>query len=312
MDRFLENDSVLKIISVVIAILLWFIVSSSNPTQTTNRSFGPIPLSQSSLTRANLSVGALDPNIVTVTLKGSPQSVQNASVRQIAAFVELADITRAGTYSVPVRVSVPEGTSLVSVVPNHVVVTVDQLGTKHFAVVLHPLGTPAPGYEIKSSAVSVKEASVNGPTSELAQIRSVVADVSVGGRAANFQEQVILLPLNRKDQVVPDVQVSPNLVTATVAIQPIPPQKTVPVVVKYTGAPAAGYQVGQIAVTPATVDITGTTAALSGISQINTQVVSVAGQTSTVTETVPLAFPKGISGMTINSVTVTITISPSG
>ncbi len=312
MDRFLENDTVLKIVSVVMAILLWVIVSSSNPTQTTNRSFGPIPLSQSSLTRSNLLVGTLDPNTVTVTLKGSPQSVQNASVRQIAAFVDLGDIVRAGTYSVPVRVSVPEATSLVSVVPNHIVVTVEQLGTKRYSVALRPIGTPAPGYEVKSSIAGIKEAAVSGPTNNLAEVRAVIADVSVGGRTTGFQEQVILLPVNKRNQVVPDVQVSPNLVTATVVIAAIPPQKTVPIVVKYTGTPATGYQVGQITVSPTTVSITGTTTALDPISQIDTASVSVAGQNSTVTETVPLVFPKGISGITIDKVTVTVTITPSG
>ncbi len=312
MDRFLENETIVKILAVVMAILLWFIVSSSNPAQISHRTFVSIPLSETSLGRANLTVASVVPSVVNVTVKGSPQSVDSAKVQDFGAFVRLGGIVHAGTFSLPVGVTMPTGTSLVSVVPNHVVVTVDQLGTKKLPVALHLLGTPAPGYEVKSSTASLKTASINGPTTELDLVRHIIADVSIGGHSSGFQEQVILLPVNKHGQVVPHVQVSPNLVSASVSIAAIPPHKKVPVVVKYSGVPATGYTIQSISVSPTSVDITGTTAAISAVTAIDTQPVSVSGQTSSIAETMTLVFPKGTSALTVNKVTVTITITRKG
>ncbi len=312
MDRFLENETIVKILAVVMAILLWFIVSSSNPAQVVTRPFGPIQLSEGSLPRSNLTVSSVVPGTIEVTIKGSPQNVASAKIRDFGAFVALGSITHAGTYSLPIRVSAPTGTSLQSIVPSHVVVTVEKLGTKKMPVALRILGTPSPGYELKASTSSVKTATLNGPTTELDLVRHIIADVSVGGRSSGFQEQVILLPVNKHGQVVPHVQVSPNLAAATVSIAAIPPHKTVPVVVKYTGVPATGYTIQKISVAPTSVEITGTTSALSGVTAIDTQPVSVSGQTSSIAETMTLVFPKGTSALTVNKVTVTITITPKG
>lgn len=312
MDRFLENETIVKILAVVMAILLWFIVSSSNPAQVVTRQFGPISVTEASLTRSNLTASSVVPGTITVTIKGSPRGVESAKIQDFTAFVDLSSIAHAGTYSLPVHVSAPTGTSLVSVVPKNVVVTVEKIGTRKLPVSLRILGTPSPGYELKSSSASVKTATINGPTTELDLVRNLIADVSVGGHSSGFQEQVILLPVNKHGQVVPHVQVSPNLVAASVSIAAIPPHKTVPVVVKYTGSPATGYTIQHISVSPTSVEITGTTSALSGVTAIDTQPVSVSGQTSSIAETMTLVFPKGTSAVTVNKVTVTITIAPKG
>ncbi len=312
MDRFLENDTVIKILAVVMAILLWLIVSSGNPAQVVTRSFGPISVTEAPLTQSNLTASSVVPSTISVAIKGSPQSVESAKIQDFTAFVDLRSITHAGTYSLPVHVSAPTGTSLASIVPKTVVVTVEKLGTKKVPVSLRILGTPAPGYELKSSSASVKTATINGPTTELALVHQLVADVSVGGHSSGFQEQVILLPVNKHGQVVPHVQVTPNLVSASLSIAAIPPHKKVPVVVKYTGVPASGYTINNISVSPTSVDITGTTSALAGVTAIDTQPVSVSGQTSSIAETMTLVFPKGTSALTVNKVTVTITIAAKG
>jgi YbbR domain-containing protein len=311
-DRLLENDTILKILSLVVGLILWVGVMSTNSQAAADRPFGPIPLEYQPPSKSSLTVMSLNPNTVTVELRGSVQKINGTSPHSIAAFVDMQGLTHSGTYTLPVRVSVPTGTSFVSVVPSKVTVVIDRLGSRRMNLDLAPSGSPAPGYELKSLTANTKTATLSGPTSELNKVRKVVAEVPVGGRNASFQEQVVLLPLNADDRTVQKVQVSPAMVSASATIKKRPPQKSAGVVAKLTGHPAAGYTVTNIVVRPATVTITGSQSAISPVNVIYTVPINVSGDTGSVSAAVPLVFPSGVSGLRKQDVSVSVTIAKTG
>ncbi|POB11949.1 YbbR-like domain-containing protein [Sulfobacillus sp. hq2] len=312
MDRLLENNTILKILSVVVALFLWFQVTSTNSHVVGDRSIGPVPVEYNPPSKADLTVMSMNYKSVSVQVKGPIATVAKINPQSFSAFVDMKNITASGTYSLPVRVSVPAGTSFVNVVPNHVTVVIDQMGTRHMNVTLKAVGTPAPGYELTQLATNTQTAVVSGPMSDLDKIKELVADMPVGGRTSSFQEQVILMPLNSEDRLVSNVQVSPTMVTAQASIKKRPPEKTVGVVAKISGYPAHGYAVSTIAVHPASVVITGSKSALSQISVIYTVPISVSNDSASVSSAVPLAFPTGVSGVTTQDVNVHVTITRAG
>jgi YbbR domain-containing protein len=165
---------------------------------------------------------------------------------------------------------------------------------------------------VQTLTANTLSATLSGPTSDLAKVKSVIAEVPVGGRTSSFQEQVILMPLDSADQIVKNVQVSPTMVSASASIRKIPPQKKVTVVAKISGHPASGYAVGNIVVHPDSLRVTGSKSSLAGLSVLYTQPISVAGDTSSVSTPIGLAFPSGVSGVRLQNVTVSVTISAAG
>lgn len=312
MDRLLENDTILKILSLVVALFLWYEVTSPNAKVMVDRRIGPVPVEYTPPPNSNLTVMSMNPNIVTVQIRGTTQTISQTHPHMIAAFVDMQGLKRSGTYTLPVRVSAPTGTSFVSVVPNKVTVVVDQMGTRRMTVDLRPVGAPAPGYEIKGLAANTPSVTLSGPTSDLNQVHRVVAEIPVGGRNASFQEQVTLLPLNADDHAVQHVQVSPAMVSASASIMKRPPEKSVGVVAKLHGHPAAGYSITNIRVNPATVNITGTQSAINAVHVLYTIPIDVSGDTGSVSAAVPLVFPSGVSGVKSQDVSVVVTIAKVG
>ncbi|MCL6563691.1 MAG: hypothetical protein K6U87_11845 [Firmicutes bacterium] len=310
MDRLFENDTLLKILAVLVAIALWVQVSSTN-VRDANRPFGPIALEWTPPPVKNLSVTALQPNSVEVQIKGPPQVVANATAHEIAAWVDLSHVRQPGTYSLPVVASVPSGTSLVSITPNQVMVTVDQIESRTFPVELQVTGVVPSQYEVTSITLSTKSAVVTGPLGALNQVQRVTAVIPVTGHTSSFEEQAFLQPLNQKGATVSHVEVNPPMITADVKIIPKPPEATVGVVVQLTGRPANGYHVTGITVSPGKITITGTKESLAGVTSVNTQPVNIQGATATVTKMVAIQFPPGVSAIGPSEVTATVTIARS-
>jgi YbbR domain-containing protein len=303
MDRLLENDTILKILSVLVAIAVWVQVNMSLP-QTVDRRI-TVPLAWTLAPHSRLVVLAIRPADVTIQIQG-PTSAMGPNVTA-DAWVDLSKMTRPGTYSEPVVASVPTGTRLVAVTPGHVLVTVDTEVAKKFPVTLTTTGHPPAGYGVARASTSTATVTVSGPSRYVNQVAAVVGRVDVSHATGPFTAQVLLFPVNRKGQTVGHVELSQELVSADVQVTA---ERTLPVVVSYRGTPAPGYTVGAIDVKPTTVTVFGPQSALAGLDHVVTQPVDIAGATGSVTATVALVQPPGVVGLSTGSVTVTITIAP--
>ncbi|MCY0897571.1 MAG: CdaR family protein [Firmicutes bacterium] len=311
MDRLLENDTVLKILSVIVAIFIW-IQAGAASTLSINRSIGPVAVGYSSI-NPHLTVLSINPATVTVQIKGPPSAVESSAMTsEVLAQVNLSGLTKAGIYSLKVSGTVPPGVGVVSVTPPRVVVTVARMGQQKVPVVIHVTGQPALSYQFVGYNSSLSQATIYGPTSALNQVRSVVGTLSIAGRTATVTSAVVLHPVNALGHVVPKVEVNPPTANVTATIQLKPPEKVLPVIGQLTGKPAAGYKVSQISVYPSTVILSGSKRVLASITHVYTIPVSVSGASQNITVAVPVVVPKGTTLASSGEVTITVTIAPSG
>ncbi len=287
-DRLLENDTALKILSVLIAIAIWVQVNSGVPRQV-NRKLGPVPVTWLAATN-HYTVLGMHPASVTILIEGSPTSVTQSIHAE--AWVDLAHITKPGSYSLPVSASVPPGTSLVSVTPPDVTVTVDSITAKKFSITPVPQGHVASGYGIVAMTPVSTVVEVSGPSHDVAAVAHVDARVNVSGQTGNLEAQVALVAVTASGHAVPQVTVSPSLMDVAVTVSP---EKVLPVVVKYHGTPGPGFVVGAITVSPSRVAVFGPASALSGMTSVYTDPVTISGSTTSVTKQVHLALPTGVT-----------------
>jgi YbbR domain-containing protein len=303
MDRLLENDTVLKILSLLVAIAVW--VSVNNPRfspQFVRRPIKNVPVATSAPNR-NLTVVSVKPSRVTVTIQG-PASSNLGTVRN--AWVQLANITRPGIYALKVEAAVPTGTKPVRVQPAEVLVNVEQIVNRRYPVSLVPVGAPPGGYGVVSlGGGRTYEATVSGASGLVDEVKEVVGKITIVGEQSSFFARVILSAVNQKGTPVANVQVTPEILTVPVTILP---EKTVPIVVRYIGKPTAGFSVTGISVNPNSVTLAGPSSELSTISAVDTDAVDISGASHGVTVTKHLALPRGVQVVGRDTVSVTISI----
>ncbi len=311
MDRLLENDTVLKVLSVLVAIFLWLQVTDVAHHTVQKQAMVPVPVQWSLPKKSNLTVITLKPTTVNVELQGPSKALSGAKGDTVTAFVNLSGVTRAGVYTLRLGAAVPSGTRTVSISPAQVTVTLDQIGSRRFAVTVVPKGSVAAKYEITKMIPSVEEASISGPMQDVSQVKRVVASVPVSGHTADFEDQSLLVAENAAGNPVPHIEVNPPMVSVASSIRKKPPQVSVGVIARVSGHPASGYAISSIVVDPTHLTVTGPSSALHKLSSVYTSPVDVTGVTGPVSGALPVQLPSGISPVSgSNLVEVTVNVGP--
>lgn len=308
MDRWLENNLVVKIISVVLAVIIWLQVAGAGPLATQTQT----PVNGVSVSARNvpdgLSVTSITPPTVTVRLRGPNKLVQGVAAGSLAATVDLTKAS-AGRLQFPVAATVPNGVTLIQVTPQDVTVVLEPVIDRKRTVEVHTTGEVAAGYKAGSPVSSPAQVILHGPESQVDKVASVTAAVGIGGATSDVSATLQPRALDAKGKPITDVTLVPSTIQVTVPVQPAVVTKAVTISVNVQGKPATGYKVSGAVATPSQVVLSGTPAALKGITQVSTVPVSVKGAKADVTKTVGIVLPDGVTSAQPNPVSVTVHIT---
>ena len=101
-SRLLKNNLSLKIISVVVAIILWlYAVSELNPE--TTKTFNDIPIeiiNMNELNEKNLTLAENPEQSITVRIRGLANDIRKVNISNLKAVLDLSEIDWTGTQSV--------------------------------------------------------------------------------------------------------------------------------------------------------------------------------------------------------------------
>ena len=183
MKKLLESKHFLKVISVVIAFLLWlYVIQVENPTF--HVSIRGIPVrfeNENILTERGLVVTSRSEDSVTIRVEGKRQSVSSLDKDSVVISVDLKEISQPGTYSLKASVVFPDNTSTVvnKNVPK-IKITVEELKENQQAVRFETSGTAKDGYYpvIDHTGVTVN---VDAPGSIMSEIAGAKAVIDING-----------------------------------------------------------------------------------------------------------------------------------
>ena len=115
------DDFLLKFFSLLLAVVVWLIVSfaSQKETGTTPRVFYDLPVTVLS-SAEDVRNFKVRPSEVIVTVQGDPKTVQNLRSKDIRAIVDLTGVAVARDLRKHVEISVPAGVSFLRVAPEEV------------------------------------------------------------------------------------------------------------------------------------------------------------------------------------------------
>ncbi len=308
MDRFLEKDLTVKILSVLLAIILWFQVTSDE-SATPRRVFERVGVQVVGLDPALALVDADQRPAVRVTVQGSQLSLNRVRAGDVRAQVNLA-AAQPGTALYRVEVTVPKGVNITDVAPSTLSLAIEPRTTRQVPIQVRTVGDVTSDYVIGQPVAKETQATVTGPKSRVDAVGYVVGLADVKGVTEDARRTVHLTAVSPDGKEIGGLVLAPESIGVTVPVTKLPPGAILPVNVRTSGQVAAGYRVGGVKAQPAQVRLRATPDQLKGINSVDTAVIDLAGATGPIVREVDLAVPAGTYVVQPARVAVTIDVVP--
>lgn len=332
------NNLPLKIISIIIAIIIWYVVTSvSDPIVTRTFSDIPVQITNASYIAEGRKTYQVSEQYqsIAVSIKGNRSVVKGVTADDITVTADLTQIVTMDTDPVYVPVTaVCSGISSNSNVTIHtqtatIPIEIEDVDSAQFPISVDVGDTqPAKEYEIGEQTADPDTITISGPESLIQKISSVVAKVDVSGMSQSGTVKGTLVVIDKNLDEMSETQM--NFLTFETGSREVDvnivlwrKQTGIQLEAEYTGTPEHGYQVTDITTTPEEITVAGSDEALSALAAngnkltIPAELINIDGQSSDTDITVDIGdVLSDDSDMMITSsaetVTVHVSILPNG
>ncbi|MFK7602225.1 YbbR-like domain-containing protein [Deinococcus sp. SM5_A1] len=286
-----------KLLAVVVAVTLWFVATADRRANVEQGYDVPVTVRDTTGGRGEgtRATSDLNPGTVRVTLSGRPERLRELRAGNIEAIVDVTGAPE-GSFTRPVTVAAPNGTTVSRKSPDTVQGFVDTQLTRTLPIVLSVV-TP-PEASLPRYVVTPSEARVTGPGRVIVQVSKLVTSPESLGAAS--EREVPLIALDEAGQPVEGLQTNPATVTVRRLDTGELPIKTLPVTLN---APPAGLKVTARSVQPSSVRVVAAPDLLARLREISGTVVYRPGSYSA---PVRLDLPAGAQAL--ENVTVSLSV----
>lgn len=206
--RIFVEDWSLKLLSFAVTLVLWLVVTSQNEPVTTH-----VSVQLNFVRPASLEISNDPPKTVDVTLRGSRAKLDDLSLPDLVATVDLTD-QRAGErvlrLSEKAQIALPRGVEVRGFLPSAIPIRLEQIVEKQLATSARFEGTPAAGFEVYGMTPSLGMITVRGPASHINSLdRAPTETIWLSGQKETFTATnvAIDIPDPKVDLVDPAVDV---------------------------------------------------------------------------------------------------------
>jgi YbbR domain-containing protein len=222
LKRFLRRDPGLRLISLLLAIALWFFVNAG---QHGSVETFTVPVVYRGLPAGMFIVSPRPPETIRIQVSGPRTLLSLIDPTRLTQRIDLGGATTGQTTLRinPEAFNVPRQTTVVGVVPSQITVNLDDLTTRNLPIHVTLNGLPAAGYRVASVLVRPEIATVRGPSRELARVDQVDTEpVNLGNAVANIDRKVLLEP------PLPNTRMETSEAVTSIAILPIMEEREFP------------------------------------------------------------------------------------
>ena len=273
MKKALTRNLGLKLASLVLAFVLWFLVAQIyDPKDTVTFNNIQVRLINTELLDEEGKVYEVldNSNLVRVTVTG-PQSIVKSELRRsdIVAEADMSKLTDINTIAITYYCENVSNDS-VEIKGNHdsVRLSVEDKTSKWIKLESNTIGEVASGYLIGNVTLDQTNIEVTGPKSAISQVDHAGVDINVTDSSSSLSANVDIKLYDADDNELTLESVKKNVNSAHMTVEVLA-TKEVPVEIEYMGVPEDGYMAtGEVESSVPTVRIAGTASALVGISAI--------------------------------------------
>lgn len=197
----LNNKTLLKILSVLIALGMWLMVVAGHEEMKEMT----VPVKLINTPKDHIAIS--DYTNVTITIKGAArllQGLENSDVLlniDVASFPEGQSIRRI----LPTDFKTPLRMEVVDVKPNSLFVTLDKLATKEVRVLPSVIGDVNKGYKVEKITLKPNTATITGAESVVSHIENIsTMQINLSDRSENFALNVSMKEYEGITSIEPD------------------------------------------------------------------------------------------------------------
>lgn len=289
-DSMFSNDLVNKILSVVIALLLWaYVIGEVNPTTQTQLENLPVQLLNSeTLASRGLIVSGSDQFNISLTLEGKRRDMVNLSAEEIVIDADLFGFGK-GENSIPVVVNVPDNIKIVEIKPAKIKVLIEELVAEPKPVNIQIQGATREGTEAGFIQLEQSEVLVSGARSAVDTVVGVKAtlkaeDLTKEASTINAR----LAAVDRDGNVVVGVKTEVGKIKVTATLLTL---KEVDLITEIRGTPAGNLAISNLEV-PKTMKIRGPAEVLDQVSSVQAAPIDLNKVSSSQTIPLTVALPE--------------------
>ena len=273
MKKSLTRNLGLKLASLLLAFVLWFLVAQIyDPKDTVTFNNIQVRLINTELLDEEGKVYEVldNSNLVRVTVTG-PQSIVKSELRRsdIVAEADMSKLTDINTIAITYYCENISNDS-VEIKGNHdsVRLNVEDKTSKWIKLESNTIGDVASGYMIGNVTLDQTNIEVTGPKSAISQVDHAGVDINVTDSTTSLSATLAIKLYDADDNELVLESVKKNVDSAYMTVEVLA-TKEVPVEIEYMGVPEDGYMAtGEVESSVPTVRIAGTVSTLVGISAI--------------------------------------------
>lgn len=281
MKKNMINKFTLKILSLIIAILIWLLVRNVDDPIIVRTFYEiPVTIENASYLAENLEIPLLvdGKDTVKVRIKGARSVVNKLEKEDITAVADMTQIISKDTTPIMVPVEVTctgISDSDITVRPRNIQVNIEKQKSVEKTIAVSTGDTqPDKDYEIGNLKANPEKVTISGPESIIDRIDKVVALVDVTGRKESnieIKSQLKIYDKNLDELSAKQLEylnikeISDNTIRIQAQFWKV--KQNVKIKAEYSGEPKHGYEVDSINLVPDTVSVAGTEEALKKLEQ---------------------------------------------
>ncbi|HOP72228.1 MAG TPA: CdaR family protein [Thermoclostridium caenicola] len=308
-DKLFERDAVAKVLSVLIAILIWFLVLDQENPFTERTITVPLSSNVEVLEARNLQiVGSSIPATVDVRIRGRKKRVDSVSSADFSVFLDLSDVNNSGIQVI--RVQPPEYTGDKDIIilgtnPATVRLYFEKIVGKQYPVNIEFTGNLPEGYQIVNQRVDPGIILIQEKEGTLSRIDRVVALVNLNDLSVTKELVVRVTVYDTEGKPMSQFEGKyPAIVSFDLA-------RKLPVTTTVRGKPKAGYYFKEIIPDTSSVLVVGNKDLLDSISRIEAEAVDIEGKSESFRTELKLNVPQGATLADNNgTISVLVNIEP--
>jgi YbbR domain-containing protein len=275
--NFIRDNLALKLLSVLIAIVIWYVVVDVNdPVETASFTVKVTVVNETYIANGK-QIYHIDDEYKTVTayIKSNRSTLRRITSDQISVTADLTQIVdiKREPVMVPLTAS-RQGINPANITLSRsaIPITIENIASKVFPVsVSYGDSVPGKDYEVGTATPDPEQISINGPESIINKIDSVVAQIDVTGMTHDGTKLANLELFDQesreisRETIEDDLTFDGGVPRITVDVDLWKKQTGVKVKVNYSGSPAEGYHVDSETTNPETITVVGNDSALQAL-----------------------------------------------
>ena len=313
----LSRNVWMKLLSLLLAILLWNYVISTDTSITRSKTIGGLTGYITGLTTLNANRLALleDPSEalsnITVTIDAPQTYYSRVSAENVQVSLDLSSVRTAGTQQVPLRATSTFG-RVAEVVPETLTLTFEAQDSRSVPINSVLSGTLEDDYWYSITRMNPSFLTISGAGSVVRSVASATVYMDVSGHYSPYTQALPYALIDASGEEISQGMLNPSSSSVSVSVD-IYPCKELPVSTDLShvvsGQPAEGYVVQSVSIQPETVTVAADDELLEGLSELMVEPVSVEGASQSFTTRSSITSLSGVRNLSAEQVYVNVVIA---